>query len=251
MDVSDILQLLIGFNAATSPAPVSVAALRPHAGGASHPWRGLGVDGKRYLVKYSWNPQERWLSPDQQPPQRTVVKELLCGRLGHLFMPAVTPSTCVVEVSAATLSAISDAAERDDVPPVGPSVGIRYIKGSSYHHEQWADLFQRAPDRQALGRTVVYMLWLNALDPEVLVAAQGGRLYSIDHGWYLTGQGWHSANSTPSLAHVSLASLPPFYAPLLEYAGANALRDAAAQLQSIAAERIIEQFAHVPPKWGR
>ena len=106
MEIRDIAQLLTDFCAAPAPAVAPVTALRPHSSGASRPWRAVGRDGVPYLVKYSWNPQERWLSDDQALPQRTVVKELLCGRLGRLFTPAVTPCTCVVDVTSAALSAI-------------------------------------------------------------------------------------------------------------------------------------------------
>jgi hypothetical protein len=98
------------------------------------------------------------------------------------------------------------------------------------------------------------MLWLNALDPEILVEdtaeEEAGRLYSIDHGWYLTGQGWNHRQSYAPLLQVSLSSLPPIYPPLLACISDTALSDAAQQLQYIATERIIEQFAHVPSEWG-
>jgi hypothetical protein len=250
MDLSDIIEYLKSVNSADSPTSVSVTDWRPNLIGASRQWRAVGEDGNPYLVKYSWNPQERWLSPDQVFPQRTVVKELLCGRLGQLFTPAVTPFTCVVDMYAAALTAIPETENSEEIPPTGPSVGISHIEGSSYTHEQWAELFQRAPDEATLARIVVYMLWLNALDPEILVAAKTGRLYSIDHGWYLAGQGWHTGQSRASLEQVAWSSLPLFYAPLLDYLSDEALRAAADQLQAFTVERIIAQFAHVPTEWG-
>jgi hypothetical protein len=250
MDTPDILHLLRRINAAAAPVQLSVTALRPHGGGASHPWRAVGLDGDQYVVKYSWNSQELWLLPERHPPKLTVVKELLCGGLGQLFTPAVTPVTCVVDVSAEALSALAQTEHSDNVPPPRPSVGISYIEGSSYGHEQWADLFQHAPAEEALASIVVYMLWLNALDPEILVAAQSERLYSIDHGWYLTGQGWHIGQSTAPLEHISWSALPPFYTPLLDYVSDEALHAAVDQLQALAVEQIVAQFAHVPPEWG-
>jgi hypothetical protein len=210
----------------------------------------VGLDGNQYVVKYSWNSQELWLLPERHPPKLTVVKELLCGRLGQLFTPAVTPFTCVVDVSAAALSTLPQQEHSDDAPPVGSSVGISYIEGTSYGHEQWAEFFERTPDEETVGRIVVYMLWLNALDPEILLAAQNGRLYSIDHGWYLTGQGWHTGQATAPLQQVSWSALPPFSAPLLDYVSDEALHAAANQLQVLAPEQIVGQFAHVPTEWG-
>jgi hypothetical protein len=252
MTEDDITRHLLRLNAAHDVTTLPAVELFPHPTGASRPWRAMGTDGAGYLVKYAGNPQELWLSPDRQSPQRIVVKELLCGRLGQLFTPAVTPVTCVVELPIT----LTDTAQRMHAValPVGPSVGVHFIEGTSYRHEQWADLLRRPIDTHTLARVVVYMLWLNALDPEILLedAAEdtGGRLYSIDHGWYLTGQGWNHRQSYVPLLQVSLPSLPPFYPPLLACISGDALSDAAQQLQSMATERIIEQFAHVPAQWG-
>jgi hypothetical protein len=60
-------------------------------------------------------------------------------------------------------------------------------------------------------RVVVHMLWLNAPDPEILVEHTaedaGARLYSIDDGWYLTGQGWNQRQSCAPLLQALRPSL--------------------------------------------
>jgi hypothetical protein len=252
MTEDDIRHYLLRLNAAPERTALRAVDLFPHADGASHPWRATATDGAVYLVKYVGNPQEVWLAPEQEQPQRIVVKELVCGRLGHLFMPAVTPASSVVNLPSALIAETQK--KHADAPPAGPSVGIQYLAGTSYGHEQWADLVHRPIDTHGLARIVVYMLWLNALDPEILVEDMaedaGGRLYSIDHGWYLTGQGWNHRQSYAPLLQLSLSALPPFYSPLLACINDTALSDAAQQLQHMATERIIEQFAHVPVAWS-
>jgi HipA-like kinase len=236
-----------------SPAPQIVNAVKfvRRIQGESCPWIALLDDGNDYVIKYPDNPQEQHMDALNGPlPQKVVVSELICGRLGQLFTPPVTPFTCVVDVPERVVAQQTQCHDAGLPLPSGLSVGIRYVEGATYSKDQWVDFLKNPIDQVQLAGIVVFMLWLNALDPEIQVATDVSRLYSIDYGWYFTGNEWKTKQLQAKQVILSPKARPTFYQPLGAHVTTEAMQDALAQLSHIREGSMIAACARIPPAWG-
>lgn len=240
MEISKIVTLLTQFDN-IEQLRTQATLLEYRGGGGSESWNCKAEDDFWYVVKCRNNPQDRSCAPRL----KVVTTELICSRLGQLFVPPICPFGCIIDIPESLASAVvySDG-ER---PSAGPSFGSRLVKGVV--DTKYSGIINLVPPEQA-ARVIVFQTWLQGQDTAALVSDDGnGRMYlSIDHGYYLTGPQWDETVLTTQPT-VSLV-LPPRFQELAKLEDAQLFRGVLDELINLSEMEIIKSLAGIPQEWG-
>jgi hypothetical protein len=243
MDLPDIAAWLAACDGEPAPPRLRARLLVPRTTGGSKPWDCQVEDGSWYVVKSMANPQDRRTGK----PVKFLATDLICGRLGQLFRPALTPQAAVVEIPPAVAEAAVHPRTRRrpaERPSPGPGFGSQLVEGAVEIKADRGERIASVPPAE-VARLVTFQTWLRGVDVSALVTADR-RLLSIDHGFYLTAHRWDRADFETVQVTVKLPSQlrdrealsePAVFAPAL------------AELSAIADESIIRAFAALPTEW--
>lgn len=249
MELAEIAVRLEEIDRSSTPYTVTALEAKRPLAGLTKPWLMRASDEQWYVVKVQNNPQDmvgRKLMP--HGPLKISTTELVCGRLGQLFAPPLSPPVAIVFVRAniAQHCSCSDSSEH---VAAGPSFGSQFVYGVA--DKKSGGVIERiSPDMAA--RLVVFQTWLHGDDPSALISPDGATAWSNDHGYYLTGTAW----SDP--IHTVLASnVGPGKPCLLSdrwrtgfWRDDSCFRDVLDELTGLPEETIIRQFAGIPKEWG-
>lgn len=223
----------------TEPERVIARTLEFKGGGGSGAWACDCDDEAHYIVKAQNNHHEQ-----DAPRLKVVTTELVCGRLGQLFKPPVTPDTRVVMLPTALTSAVTYPSATAVHPTSGTACGSKLIEGVVETKSGQTDAV--APETVAA--VVAFQSWLAAQDPAALIQVDTGALYSMDHAWYLTGPRWQ----------LDVLDAEPAGSACLNMIGPNVSRfsnrsvfaTALQQLAELPEDSIVRAFSSIPEDWG-
>jgi hypothetical protein len=249
MELAEIASRLEEIDHRTNPHTVTALEIQQPMDGRTKPWLMRASDEHWYVVKVQNNPQElvaRKLMPHE--PLKILTTELVCGRLGQLFNPALCPSVAIVSVppDLAHQCSWTDSAEHISA---GPSFGSQVVNGVA-DSKSGGDIECISPAMAA--RLVVFQTWLHGDDPSALISPDGHIVLSIDHGYYLTGTAWSDQIHTA----LSSTAAPERPCVLSDRWRAGYWRDDSCfrgvldELMDLSEDQIIWQFASIPQDWG-
>ncbi len=240
MEISQIVTLLTQFDN-DEQHRTQATLLEYRGGGGSESWNCKAEDGFRYVVKCRNNPQDRSCAPRL----KVVTTELICSRLGQLFIPPICPFGCIIDIPEALASAV--AYPNGERPSAGPSFGSRLVNGVV--DTKYSGTINLVPPTQA-ARVIVFQTWLGDQDTATLVSDDGnGRMYlSIDHGYYLTGSQWEESifATQPTMSLV----LPPRFQELVKLEDVQLFQGILDELINLPEMEIIKSFTDIPQEWG-
>jgi hypothetical protein len=239
MTDEEALELLRSLTSAADPAsPVATRIVRHRGGGGSDAWD-VAVGSDVYVTKFANNPQE----PARPSPRKIVTSELVVGRVGQLFSPAVCPATSVVVVPIELI-------ENEPIhmggglADSGPACGSLMVPQTT-ETKTGGQLGSVPVDR--LAQIAAFQALTQADDAAALVTDDGSWAYSIDHGHYFGGGSWGN--------HLGAAAEQP---RILVLGGLDAavlrVRHAwdpvLAELDAIGDSDLAAAFVDVPETWG-
>ena len=144
--------------------------------------------------------------------------DLICGRLGQLFTPALCPEALVIDVPAEVVhGAMHNRTRSLPAAPVAPGPGMGSTLLDGVDSKTDASGLDGVPLLD-LARVSVFQTWLRPVDIAYLIGPDG-RLLSLDHGYYLTGCRWDMRLlEKPAVGDVvavrsSLTTTPPCRSP--------------------------------------
>ena len=240
MELPQIMTLLTQLEA-DNPPRTQAALLQYRGGGGCGAWDCKAENGLWYVIKCQNNRQDRTYGL----PWKVLTTELICGRLGQLFVPPVCPPVCVVDIPDELASAVID--PNGEHPSAGPSFGSQRVDGAI--ETKAGGNINLVPPKQA-ARVVVFQTWLQGHDIAALVSHDGsGTMFlSIDHGYYLTGPQWIESLLTAEPS-VSLVLLPQFQGQV-KLEDSQLFQGILDELTSLSEIDIIKAFAGIPQEWG-
>jgi hypothetical protein len=209
--------------------------------GGSEAWRCIAEDGRMYVVKAQNNGQDINQQRGNSEPLKVLTTELICGRLGQLFHPVVCPEVAIINIPENIAGAMTY-----------PSNNRPVVAGPSFGSLWYSDMFdvkdkgriELVPPDQVV-KIIVYQTWLRGEDIAALVSADGRRVLSIDHGYYLSGSNWDKVKLDNPLP-VDLVQFPQYqqhidfalFQPVLE------------ELRMFSESDILKAFTSIPAAWG-
>ena len=235
----EALRLLQGLAVGADPAwPTATRIVRHRGGGGSDAWD-VAVGSDIYVTKFANNPQE----PQRPLPRKVVTTELVAGRIGQLFDPAVSPTTRVIVVPLELIEAepiLMAGAPAESGPACGSLVVTQTTETKA-----GGQLGSVPPER--LAQIIAFQSLLQADDAAALVTDDGSWAFSIDHGHYFGGGSWGN--------HQGLVAEQP---RILAVGGLDAglLRDRRIwdpvlnELEVISDRDLASAFTDVPAEWG-
>lgn len=235
----EAIRLLRDLAAGLDPTwPTATRIVRHRGGGGSDAWD-VAVGSDIYVTKFANNPQE----PARPSPRKVVTTELIAGRIGQLFDPAVCPITRVIDVPFELIEAepiLMSGAPAES----GPACGSLLVPDTT---ETKAGGQLGSVPRERLAQIIAFQSLLQADDAAALVTGDGSWALSIDHGHYFGGGSWGNH-------HGPAAEQPR----ILVIGGLDAgiLRDrmiwdpVLSELDAISDRDLASAFMDVPVEWG-
>jgi hypothetical protein len=251
MEVADIAERLAHLDRGTNLSYLTAKEARYVGGGRTKPWNILASDGLHYIVKVRNNPIEeaaRRLLP--QAPLKILTTELICGRLGQLFTQPMCPPVAIVAIPPEVAS-VCRWPDTGELIAAGPAFGSRVVSDAADAKTEPRHIEHVSPELAA--RLVVFQTWLYGDDPSALIAPDGSKVWSIDHGYYLTGTAW--SDPLPTVLK-SYAASDRLCLLSNEWRGNGYWRDGRCfcdvldELMGLSEDDIIQSFAGFPREWG-
>ena len=238
MTSAEIRERIAALDASWSPPIVTVTGLKYRGGGGSGAFDAdTGDDAVRYVIKAMNNNHE-----PQVPPLKIVATELICARLGRMFGdPLVKPCAICDIPSDIAAGVVYEGTAKHPTP--GPAFGTLLIKGPA----ETKGPFNALPAARAAA-ILVFQTWLRGEDCAVLIDADDGSYWSVDHGWYLTGSQWNW-----NLAAMGAVTMPWAGGHITDpgyFANRELFAPTLDALASLTDEAVISALAAMPVEWG-
>ena len=241
METSHITDLLAQFDAEQWQPYFQAKRLEFRGGGGCGAWNCKTENGVLYVVKSQNNPQDR----PYGLPWKILTTELICGRLGQLFDPIICPPVSVINIPDELVAGNNILYNGSEQVVVGPSFGSQLVDGMI--ETKAGGRIELVPFAQ-IARIIVFQTWLRGEDVAALVALDGSKSLSIDHGWYLTGSRW----DTSVIANPF--SVLPVQIPQFQQQGelieAQHYLNVLDELDALSEIDIVRAFSAVPTEWG-
>lgn len=242
MDETRLRALIANFDAQVQKNYLQATSIEYLGNGGSEAWRCKAEDGQMYVVKAQNNGQDRNQIHEHGYPIKILTTELICGRLGQLFNPIVCPEVAIINIPEKLASVTTFPSDQRQVT-AGPSFGSLWYP--DMYDIKFGGRIDIVPPDQ-IARIIVFQTWLRGEDVAALVSSDGRKGISIDHGFYLAGNGsWDKdklANPLPVTPVIISSSHQPMdstvFQPVLE------------ELRMFSEEDILKAFSPIPEEWG-